>query len=139
MKHLPQRWLVPLAFWLTDESFLVVAERFRQPDDSPHKHWFFLGSALFMYLNWQLCTWIGIVAGQALPNPASWGLDFALVVTFIGMLAPGLRNRPVIACVLAAGAAAILLAGLPNRLGLIAASLVGVAAGMLAERGRAAR
>ena len=55
------------------------------------------------------------------------------------MLAPGLRNRPVIACVLAAGAAAILLAGLPNRLGLIAASLVGVAAGMLAERGRAAR
>ena len=139
MKHLPQRWLVPLAFWLTDESFLVVVERFRQPDDSPHKHWFFLGSALFMYLNWQLCTWIGIVAGQALPNPASWGLDFALVVTFIGMLTPGLRNRPVIACVLAASTAAILLAGLPNRLGLIAATLVGVVAGMLAERGRAAR
>lgn len=138
MKHLPQRWLVPLAFWLTDESFLVVAERFRQPDDSPYKHWFFLGSALFMYLNWQLCTWIGIFAGQALPNPASWGLDFALVVTFIGMLAPGLRNRPVIACVLAAGTAALLLAGLPNRLGLIVATLVGVAAGMIAERGRVA-
>ncbi len=78
-----------------------------------------------MYLNWQLCTWIGIFAGQALPNPAGWGLDFALIVTFIGMVAPGLRSRPVAASVVAAGAAAILLAGLPNRLGLIAA--VGVA------------
>lgn len=139
MKHLPQRWLVPLAFWLTDESFLVVAERFRQPDNSPYKHWFFLGSAIFMYLNWQLFTWIGIAAGQTLPNPASWGLDFALVVTFIGMLAPGLRSRPVIACTLAAGTTALLLAGLPNKLGLMAATLVGVAAGMLAERGRSVR
>jgi 4-azaleucine resistance transporter AzlC len=134
MKHLPQRWLAPLGFWLTDESFLVVIERYRQPDASPHKHWFFLGSALFLYVNWNLCTWIGIIAGQTLPNPASWGLDFALVVTFIGMVAPGLRSRPVAASVLVGGLAAILLAGLPNRLGLIVAALAGVAAGMLVER-----
>lgn len=134
MKHLPQRWLVPLAFWLTDESFLVVAERYRQPDASPYKHWFFLGSAVFMYVNWNLWTWVGLYAGQTLPNPAGWGLDFALIVTFIGMVAPGLRSRPVAASVLTAGVAAILLAGLPNRLGMIAAALAGVTAGMLAER-----
>ncbi|HRA67216.1 MAG TPA: AzlC family ABC transporter permease [Caldilinea sp.] len=134
MKHLPQRWLVPLGFWLTDESFLVVAERYNEPDASPYKHWFFLGSAVFMYTNWQLCTWIGIFAGQRLPDPASWGLDFALVVTFIGMVAPGLRSRPLVASVVTAGLAAILLAGLPNRLGLIAAALAGIAAGMAAER-----
>lgn len=134
MKHLPQRWLAPLGFWLTDESFLVVAERYRQPDASPHKQWFFLGSALFMYINWQVCTWVGILAGQTLPNPAGWGLDFALIVTFIGMVAPELRSRPVTASVLIAGVAAILLAGLPNQLGLIVAALLGVAAGMLAER-----
>lgn len=134
MKHLPQRWLAPLAFWLTDESFVVVAERYRQRDASPYKHWFYLGSAVFMYLNWNLCTWIGILAGQRLPNPADWGLDFALIVTFIGMVTPGLRSRPVIASVLAAGIAAIALVGLPNRLGLIAAALIGVAAGMVVER-----
>jgi len=134
MKHLPQRWLAPLGFWLTDESFLVVAERYRQHDASPFKHWFFLGSAIFMYTNWQICTWIGIFAGQTLPNPAGWGLDFALIVTFIGMVAPGLRSRPVTASVLAAGVTALLLAELPNQLGLIVAALVGVAAGMLAER-----
>lgn len=134
MKHLPQRWLVPLGFWLTDESFLVVAERYRQPDASPVKHWFYLGSALAMYINWQVCTWIGIFAGQRLPDPASWGLDFALIVTFIGMVTPGLRSRPTAVSALVAGIAAILFAGLPNQLGLIVAALTGVVAGMLAER-----
>ena len=134
VKQLPQRWLLPLGFTLTDETFLVAVERYRQPDASPDKHWYQAGSAAFMYLNWQVCTWIGIAAGKSLPNPASWGLDFALVVTFIGMLIPGLRSRPMLACAIAAGAAAVLSSGLPNRLGLIVATLAGVAAGMLVER-----
>lgn len=136
MKHLPQRWLLLLGFTLTDETFLVVVDRYGRPDSSPYKHWYHLGSAAFMYLNWQLWTWIGIAAGQALPDPASWGLDFALVVTFIGMLVPGLRTRPLVAAALAAGAVSLLAAGLPNRLGLIAATLCGVAAGVLVERSR---
>lgn len=134
MKHLPQRWLIPLGFWLTDESYLVVMQHYQRASESPFKHWFFLGSAIFMYVNWQICTWIGIVAGQAIPDPQRWGLDFALVVTFIGMLVPSLRNRSIVTCVLVAGASALLLAGLPNRLGLIAATLLGMLAGVLASR-----
>jgi 4-azaleucine resistance transporter AzlC len=134
MRHLPQRWLLLLGFTLTDETFLVVVDRYRQNDASPNKHWYHFGSAAFMYTNWQLCTWIGIIAGQTLPNPAGWGLDFALVVTFIGMLMPGLSSRPAVVCATAAGAASILFAALPNRLGLILAALIGVAAGIAAER-----
>ena len=93
MKHLPQRWLLPLGFWLTDETFLVTIRRFEQSDRSPHKHWFYLGSALFMYVNWQFCTWIGIWAGRSIPNPQGWGLDFALPVTFIGLLIPALHGH----------------------------------------------
>jgi 4-azaleucine resistance transporter AzlC len=133
VKHLPQRWLLPLGFSLTDETFLVAVDRYRRPDASPYKHWYQAGSAVFMYANWQVWTWVGIFAGQALPNPESWGLDFALVVTFVGMLVPSLRSRPMVVCALAAGAAAILLSGLPNQLGLMAAALAGVAAGVLAE------
>jgi 4-azaleucine resistance transporter AzlC len=133
VKQLPQRWLLPLGFTLTDETFLVVVQRYRRPDHSPAKHWYQAGSAIFMYLNWQLCTWIGIFAGSALPNPAGWGLDFALIVTFIGMLIPGLHSRPMVVSVLVAGAAAVLLAALPNQLGLLAATLAGVVAGMVAE------
>ncbi|MCB0045627.1 MAG: AzlC family ABC transporter permease [Caldilineaceae bacterium] len=137
MKHLPQRWLALLGFWLTDESYLVVIDRYAQADDSRDKHWFFLGSALFMYTNWQLCTYIGIRAGQAIADPASWGLDFALPVTFIGMLVPMLRSRPVVACVLVAGVSAVLFHSLPNQLGLIIATLLGVATGALLQKRKA--
>ena len=134
VRHLSQRWLLPLGFTLTDETFVVVAERYGRCDAAPDRHWFYLGSSVIMYLNWQVCTWIGIVAGQSIPNPAGWGLDFALVVTFIGMLMPGLRTRPIVVCSVVAGATALLAAGLPNQLWLIVAALAGVGAGVVAER-----
>lgn len=135
MKHLPQRWLLPLGFWLTDESYLVAIERYNRPDSSPYKHWFFFGSAIFMYTNWQFWTFVGLRAGQAIPNPEAWGLEFALPVTFIGMLVPMLRERPVIASALVGGGGALLFSGLPNQLGLIVATLLAVTVGVLMERG----
>jgi 4-azaleucine resistance transporter AzlC len=134
MKGLPQRWLAPLGFWLTDESYVVVIARYQKEDPSPYKHWFYLGSAVFMYTGWQVWTWIGIVAGQAIPNPQNWGLDFALAVTFIGMVVPGLRVRSVAVSVAVAAASALAFNGLPNKLGLIVAALLGVAAGVAAGR-----
>jgi 4-azaleucine resistance transporter AzlC len=133
MKHLPQRWLAPLGFWLTDESFAVVIARYTKPDESPYKHWYFLGSALFMYLNWNLCTYIGLRAGQAIPDARGWGLDFAMVVTFIGIVVPLVKSRAVLIAVAVAGVSAVLANPLPNKLGLMIAALLGVAAGVLAE------
>ena len=134
MKHLPQKWLAPLGFWLTDESYLVVMQRYSVKDRAPHKHWFFLGSAVFMYTNWQVCTWIGIAAGQSIPNAQDWGLDFALPVTFIGMLVPGIRRRSILLCVLAAATGSLVFAGLPNKLGLIVTALLAVGVGVAASR-----
>ena len=136
MKHLPHRWLLPLGFWLTDESYVVVINRYLAPDASPYKHWFFLGSALPMYLNWQLCTYIGVRAGQAIHDPGRWGLDFAMSVTFLGMLIPMLRNRATVICVVVAAVSSVLFYGLPNKLGLIVAALLAVIAGILAEWGK---
>jgi len=134
MKHLPLKWLLPLGFWLTDESFVVTAKRFEEEGSSPHKHWFFFGSAVFMYINWQVCTFLGLIAGQAIPDPASWGLDFAMVVTFIGMLIPMIKNCPVLFAVLVAGIVALLTNGLPNNIGLFLASLSGITAGVVFEK-----
>ena len=134
MKYLSQKWLVPLGFWLTDETFVVAAQRYDRPDSSPYKHWFTLGSALFMYINWQLCTYIGLIAGSAIPDPASWGLDFAMIVTFIGMLVPMVKDRPVLIAVLVAGVSAVASNGLPNQMGLFIAALLGITAGIIAER-----
>lgn len=135
MKHLSQRWLVPLGFWLTDETFVVVATRYNQSDPSPYKHWYHLGSALFMYLNWQCCTLIGLLAANAIPpdQVAQLGLEFAAVVTFIGMVIPLIKTRPALLSTITAGAASLVFYGLPGRLGLIVAALLGVGVGLAAE------
>lgn len=139
VKHLPQRWLLPLGFWLTDETFVTVITRYNEPDDSPNKHWYYLGSAVFMYVNWQVWTAVGLLTVGAVPTEtiARLGLEFALVATFIGMLIPLIKSRPAFLSTVSAGLAALAFNGLPNRLGLIVAALVGVAVGMIAE-GRSA-
>jgi 4-azaleucine resistance transporter AzlC len=133
LKHLPQRWLAPLGFWLTDESFVIVISRYHQPDNSPYMHWYFLGSEVFMYVNWNLCTLLGIIAGQRIPNLADLGLGFAMTVTFIGMLIPQVKSRALLASAVVAAVTAVAAYPLPNKLYLIVAAVLGIAAGMLVE------
>jgi 4-azaleucine resistance transporter AzlC len=133
MKHLPQRWLLPLGFWLTDESYAVMILRYNKPDESPYKHWFHLGSSVAMYTNWQICTLIGIIAGQQIEDPQSWGLDFAMVVTFIGIVVSLVESKPVLVSVVVSGVTAVLANGLRHKLGLMLAALLGIAAGVVAE------
>lgn len=133
LRHLSQKWLLPLGFWLTDETYAAVIGRYQKPDGSPYQHWYQLGSSLAMYLNWQVCTLIGVIAGQQITDAQSWGLDFAMVVTFIGIVVPLLITRPMLMCAVAAGITAVLAQPLPHNLGLIVAALVGIGAGMLTE------
>jgi 4-azaleucine resistance transporter AzlC len=133
LKSLGPGWKLALAFWLTDETFMVAIQRYQQGDRSPYKHWFQLGSALAMYSNWQLCTWLGLTIGQNLPNAANWGLDFAMVATFIGMTIPYLTNRPMVATVVVSGVTAVLARSLPHQLGLMVGALTGILVGVLLE------
>jgi 4-azaleucine resistance transporter AzlC len=135
VRHLPQRWRISLAFWLTDESFAVVHRHYLL-NDGPlaYKHWYFLGSCLAMYSLWFACTLVGVVLGQTLPSLGDWGLDFAMVATFIGIVVPLLRNQPMIVAALVAGVVAVVAQGLPYKLGLMLAALLGVSAGVAAER-----
>lgn len=134
LRHLGQRWLLPLGFWLTDETYAVVISRFQTDGKVERGHWFYLGSALPFYLNWQICTVIGISAGQQLGDAANWGLDFAMTATFIGILAPMVKSRPMLACALIAAIVSLATAGLPNRLGYMIGGGAGIAAGLLLER-----
>ncbi len=132
MRHLSQKWLLPLGFWLTDETYAIVIRRYPQKDASPYKHWYHLGSAVIMYSNWQLCTLIGVLAGQ-LEGIADLGLEFAMVVTFIGIVIPMISSRPLLICALVAGVAAIFTYDMPNKMGLMVAAFAGILAGVLAE------
>jgi 4-azaleucine resistance transporter AzlC len=133
IKKLAQRWQIPMAFWLTDETFAVVAARYNQVGDSPHLRWYYLGSALFMYTNWQFCTFLGLTVGRLIPDAAAWGLDFAMPVTFIGMVIPYLKNKPMVATTVVAGVVAWLAYPMPHKLGLIIAAVAGIATGVIVE------
>ena len=136
--RLPQRWQIPIAFFLTDETFAVVARRFQkesaEAEADPGAKWYYLGSAIAMYANWQLCTLLGATIGRLFPNIAEWGLDFAMPVTFIGMTAPYLRGKPMIFTAVVAGAVSLAAFALPNKLGLIVAVAAGIMAGVFSER-----
>lgn len=134
VRQLSQIWLILLGFFLTDETYAVVINRYRNKDSAPFRHWYFLGSALAMYVTWQLSTLLGIIAGQRLQSMADWGLEFAMVVSFIGIVVPMLISRPMLVCALVAGTTACVLRDLPNQLGLICATVVGVAVACLMAR-----
>jgi 4-azaleucine resistance transporter AzlC len=134
MKHLSQRWLLPLAFWLTDETYATVIGTWNNPhDDAPYKAWYHLGSSVLMYTNWNLWTLIGVLAGGLFPDATAWGLDFAMVVTFIGIVVPMITTRPMLLCALTAAAVGLVAYGLPHNLGLIIAALAGITAGYSAQ------
>ncbi len=57
-----------------------------------------------------------------------------MAATFIGIVVPLLRTRPMLASALAAAAVALVARGLPYKLGLMLAALAGVAVGVWFER-----
>lgn len=131
MRDFSQKWMLPLAFWLTDETYAVVINNY--PKKRPHKRWYHLGSSISMYANWQLWTIIGLVAGTQLEGIADLGLEFALVVTFIGIVVPMLVTRPMVLAAVVAAIVSMLARGIPNNGGLMVASLAGITAGVIAE------
>jgi 4-azaleucine resistance transporter AzlC len=129
-QHLPARWKAALAWLLTDEAFVVASIRY-QRSDTFLAHWYTLGTGLTLWLAWQLSTAIGIFLGTHIP--AHWSLDFALPLTFLALISPTLSDRPAWAAALSAGILAVVLAGLPYKLGLLLAASLGIAVGLIIE------
>ena len=139
IQHLSARWKWALAYLLTDEAYAVGITRYNQADVTPHKHWYFLGAGITLWSAWQLSSAAGVWLAWQLNSAADagmstiWALDFTLPLTFIALVFPALRDKASIASALAAGAVAILAAGLPLKLGLMAAALTGIMVGLLIE------
>ena len=128
--HLPRRWKAALAYLLTDEAYAATVGRYGRAPVGPHAHWHWLGAGVVLWSGWQVSTACGIVLGARLP--AAVPLDFALPLTFIAIIVPMIRSRAALATALAAAAVALATAHLPYKLGLMLASLAGIAVGWVA-------
>lgn len=139
VRHLPRRWRLLLAYVLTDEAYAVAVLRYQQrhaaaADHAEHtnatadlRHWYFLGAGFTLWAGWQLSTAAGLLFGTTIPP--EWELDFAVPLTFIALLTLLLRERAGQAAALVAGLGALAFAALPYKLGLVAAIVLGLAAG----------
>lgn len=130
LSRLHRLWRWSLSWLLTDEAFATASIHFRRADN-PAAHWYLLGTGLTLWGTWQVSTTVGIAIGATVP-PA-WNLEFALPLTFLALLMPTLTDRPTWAAALCAGAAAVVLQGLPYGLGLLAGALTGILVGLLLE------
>ena len=137
VRRLSPLWKLLLAYLLTDEAYAVAITHYMErPADlagpPPNRHWYFLGAGLALWTAWQTSTALGIFLGAQVPD--SWSLDFTLALTFIALLVPNLKDRASGLAALSAGVVAVLGAGLPYKLGLLAAAVVGILAGVWSER-----
>src|ERR671934_1153279 len=70
-------------FFMTDESWaLTTIETKRKPFDAA----FMLGAGLVVFVTWVAATVMGRLAGTVIPDPTSWGLDFAFASVFLALL-----------------------------------------------------
>jgi predicted branched-subunit amino acid permease len=132
IRDLPRgrRWT--FGYLLTDPVYaLTVGEFADRPVASAA--WYYVGAAVPMWFAYQGGTVLGIVLGTSLPPELNAG--FATPLLFLALLVPTLEDRPSLAAAVVGGCVAVGGAGLPLELGLVAGPLVGVGAGLLAERG----
>jgi predicted branched-subunit amino acid permease len=137
LRPLDHRWRALLAYVLTDQAFARTIQRFRESDDVAANASYFLGSGALLWVTWQLATVLGIVAGQIVP--ASWQLEFVVPLCFISILVPLLRDRVSLLVFAVTAIAAVILDAMPLRLSMICAGLLGILAGIIADKGGRAR
>ena len=131
VRALPVRWKILLSYLLTDEAYAVTIINYEREGLKPSGHWFFLGAGLTLWVSWQVSTAAGILLGATLPE--SWPLDFALPITFIALIIPTLKDRPAVTASLTAGTVALFAYGLPYKLGLMVAGILGILVGTVLE------
>jgi len=131
-QHFPRWSRFALPYVLTDQAFAVSIVRFQDVDDPVEQRWYFTGSAMTLWISWQLSTLIGVLVGAQLPEALS--LEFAIPLVFAALLVLAVRTRPELVAALVGGAVAVIAAPAPLGLGLVIGALTGVAAGVVAHR-----
>ncbi|MEO9275357.1 AzlC family ABC transporter permease [Marinomonas sp. 5E14-1] len=134
VKHLPMSLRFIMGFGLVDETYAAVRPMYQIGSvDEKTGHKVYLGSFVAFYLMWNTTTILGVLSGELIPGMSEWGLEFAMVATFIGIITPYLKHSPFWFCMLTAGVSSIVLFELPNNLGLLVSAVIGVVAGYLAD------
>ena len=121
------RWKALMAYVLTDQAYAMSLTTFRERDVA--RRGYYLGTAMPLWVVWQICTVVGVVVGARVP---AWlPLDFALPLVFLALLVPAIEDASTAAAGLVGGSLATLGVGLPYELGLPLGAVAGVVVGLV--------
>jgi 4-azaleucine resistance transporter AzlC len=133
VQHLSPLWQSILAYLLTDEAYAITIHHY---DDQTipinKKHWYFLGAGLTLWTCWQISTALGIFVGTILPSNIP--LDFTLPLVFIALVVPSLRDKPAVLVAIVSGIFSVVFFGLPYKLGMLLAAIIGMGVGLWLEK-----
>lgn len=133
-RSLPWFKRITYGYFTTDMAFVLFMPRFGEASEKGtyFQRWFFLSTIIPGWLTWQSSSLIGVALGSLVPS--EWALDFAAVLALLAITIPLANSRPMMVSMLAAGLTAWISQPLPLRLGLLAAVVVGIVAGIWAEK-----
>lgn len=133
-RHLSWFKRLILGYLSTDFSFVLFMARYGESRarGTPDQLWYLLAVIIPGWITWNLFSLLGIYLGSFVP--ASWSLEFAAILALMAIVIPLVKTRPMSMCLMVAGVIAWVAQPLPLRLGLAAAVIGGITAGVLTER-----
>lgn len=120
-----------LGYVTGDIGFVIFMEKVQREGMFAHRDWYFFGGSTANWLAWQSGSMLGIFAAAFVPS--HWGLELAGMLALVALLIPLCATRPAIVGTAVAGIVAVLAYGLPMKLGLPLAVVLGIIAAILAE------
>lgn len=129
--HLPWQQRFGLGYVSGDMTVALFLRRFPSEAPAPGKLAYLKGLMYPNWVAWQVGSIAGILLGSAVPP--QWGLGFAGTLAILCIMIPLVANKAALCGVLVAGAVAVAAFGLPYKLGLLSAVVVGMLTAMAVE------
>lgn len=128
--HLRTHWRMFLAYFLWTPSYALSLERYTALPET-NRHGYYLGTAIPLWITFQLALLAGIAFGARVP--ARWQLGFVVPLVFIALLVRITRNGAMVGTAVVSGVLAVLGTALPLNLGIMVAATAGMLAGVLLD------
>jgi len=122
----PSRLMAPVCAQFTIDESMANATAQEASDEQRRGFW---TAGIGVFVTWNIFTLVGALAGNAMGDPARWGLDGAACAAFLGLLWPRLQGRDPIAIAVVCVVATILFTpftapGLPIIFAAVVAAVV---------------
>lgn len=121
------------AYFLFDQTFALFTAKYDSPSDHSlsEKMSYFLGAGVPLACSWYVATLAGALLSEQMPTDI--GIEFAVPITFLAVVAPMLKSLAQVAASVTSMILVLALSFMPFGTGLLVAALAALIVGSLVE------